>query len=40
MSEELLLPLLGVFVPLIAATLAGYMLLNRADAHKHGRPHF
>lgn len=40
MSEEVLLPLLGVFIPLVAATLTAYFLLNRDDVHKHGRHHF
>ncbi len=40
MPEEMLLPLIGVFVPLVAATLAAYGLLNRDDTRKHGRHPF
>ncbi len=37
MSEAVLLPMLGVFGPLVAATIGAYVLLNRDDASTRGR---
>lgn len=37
MPEAVLLPVLGVFGPLIAATIAAYLLLNRGEPHMRGR---
>lgn len=40
MPEVVLLPVLGVFGPLILATIAAYLLLNRDDPHTRGRHRF
>lgn len=40
MPEAVLLPVLGVFGPLILATVAAYLLLNRYDPHTRGRHRF
>jgi hypothetical protein len=37
MPEHVLLPMLGVFGPLVVATLAAYFWLNREDLHTRGR---
>ena len=37
MSQEILLPLLGVFGSLAAATLLAYVLLNKDDLHRRGK---
>ena len=37
MSEQFLLPILGIFAPLIIATVAAYILLNRTDLHSGGK---
>jgi hypothetical protein len=37
MSQEILLPLLGVFGALAAATVVAYVLLNNDDLHGRGK---
>lgn len=37
MPEEVLLPILGVFGPLIVATIAAYVMLNRDFFHTRGK---
>lgn len=36
MSEQVLLPVLGIFGPLVVATVAAYLLLIRDDLHTPG----
>lgn len=37
MSQQLLWPILSVFGPLVIATVAAYVLLNRDDLHSGGK---
>jgi hypothetical protein len=37
MPEQFIWPILGVFGPLIAATIAAYLLLNRDRLHTRGK---
>ena len=37
MSHEILLPILGVFGALVAATVVAYVLLNNENLHTRGK---
>ena len=37
MSQEILLPMLGIFGALAAATVIAYVLLNNDNLHTHGK---
>lgn len=37
MSQEILLPVLGIFGTLAAATVVAYVLLNSDYLHSHGK---
>jgi hypothetical protein len=37
MSQEILLPMLGIFGALAAATVIAYVLLNNDDLHTRGK---
>ena len=37
MSQQILLPMLGIFGSLVVATVVAYVLLNNDDLHRHGK---